>query len=100
MRRYLATMPAVDALITQMQVGQRATEDILPPEIRNQLYTCAVFPGNIESVERTFKSTGPEGTIVVSDTTRASYLDSVSDAGRSTLFCWDLQRLRRLQMSC
>jgi hypothetical protein len=85
MRRYVATMPAVDALITQMQVGQRATEDILPPEIRNHLYKCVVFSDDMELVERSSKSIGLE-TIVVSETTRDFYLDVVSDTGESKLF--------------
>jgi hypothetical protein len=64
-------------------VGYLAAKHVLPLEIWNQLYICAVFSDDIELVEQ---SSEPEGTIVVSETTRDFYLDVVSDTGESKLF--------------
>ncbi|MCJ1402983.1 hypothetical protein MMC11_006205 [Xylographa trunciseda] len=67
-----------------------------PPEIRNMLYKYAALPNGVDPEERSLKTVMQDGTISPMNTVRSFFMDTVSEAGKSTLFAKEILQVTEL----
>lgn len=67
-----------------------------PPEIRNQLFRCAVLPEQSKTVQRSYKSISKDGSRLPLDTVHAFYIDAVTANGSSTLFSREITKVAEI----